>query len=507
MRRFFSLLLVTFFVTCAGVYSYGQEPVSVETVDKIESLEERIAELESALGSLQPLPPIASEPDPKSMRARWGPNGFEVISNDESFRVHVGGRVQVDGVAFERSDLVLGGVGTQDAVDFRRARIRVDGTMYENMTWAAEFDFVNGQNFEPSDPAAPLSPFGGNVGNVVAPTDLWFALNEVPYLGVVRIGNQKEPIGMEHLCSSRFLDFMERSYLQDAFYGPFNNGFTPGLSLLQVNEATTVTASLGIYKNVENVFAYNTGNGECALTGRLTCVPLASDDDARLLHLGCAVSLRGFDQENDITTGNLRIRSRASLRNGPGPLNPHLADTNFTGRLFVDNETLIAPEIALVYGPWLWQSEYVAGFINNTQFTPNGGTTTDVGQVFVQGQYVEVLYFLTGEHRYYERYEGRFGRVKPHSNMVWNRCGIQSWGAWQVGIRYGFLDLNDGAVQGGYIQDLTVGLNWFFNPFSKVQFNYVHEKVDNIQVNNLGAVTAVNDGSLDGFGVRFAFDF
>lgn len=507
MRRFYSFFMAIFFTASGGYGAFGQEPVSVENAEKIESLEERIAELELTLATLQPLPAISSEPDPKAMKARWGENGFEVVSNDDSFRVHVGGRVQVDGVAFERSDLVLGGVGTQDAVDFRRARFRMDGTMYENITWAAEFDFVNGHNYDQPNPSAPLTPFGGNVGNVVVPTDLWFAFNDVPYLGVVRVGNQKEPIGMEHLCSSRFLDFMERSYLQDAFYGPFNNGFTPGLSLLQVNEATTVTGSVGVYKNVENVFAYDTGNGEYALTGRLTCVPLSSENDARLLHLGCAASFRGYDQDTSVTTGNIRIRSRASLRNGPGPLNPHLADTNFTGRLFADNQALIAPEIALVYGPWLWQSEYVAGFINNTQFTPNGGVTSDVGQVFVQGQYVEVLYFLTGEHRHYERYEGRFGRVKPHCNAVWNRCGIQSWGAWQVGIRYGFLDLNDGAVQGGYIQDLTIGLNWFFNPFSKLQFNFVHEKVDNVHVNNLGAVTAVNDGSLDGFGMRFAFDF
>jgi hypothetical protein len=45
------------------------------------------------------------------------------------------------------------------------------------------------------------------------------------------------------------------------------------------------------------------------------------------------------------------------------------------------------------------------------------------------------------------------------------------------------------------------------NPFAKLQFNYIHEQVDNVQVNGAGVVTAVNDGSLDGFGVRFAQDF
>lgn len=474
--------------------------------DQMEMLELRIAELEYALSELRPLPPVA-ESDPKAMKTRWGKNGFEAASKNGDFTIHIGGRVQLDAVALERSDLVLGGVGTDDAVDFRRARLRVDGTMYENMSWAAEFDFVNGADFDPTNPANPSNGFGGDIGHVVAPTDLWWKFSEVPYVGSVRIGSQKEPMGLEHICSSRFLDFMERSYLQDAFFGPFNNGFTPGICLHDWNDDETVTASLGAFRNTQNAYQYDTGDNEYALTGRMTCVPFAAENDAYLLHLGCGASYRGLDQDTDVTSGNLRLRSRASLRNGPGPLNPNLADTNFTGRLFVDNQTLLAPEIALVYGPWLWQAEYVAGFHNGAIFTPNGGAPLSPGQVFFQGQYVEVLYFLTGEHRHYDRHEARFGRVTPLQNASWNTCGMKSWGAWQVGARYGFLDLNDGPVQAGYIQDLTIGLNWFLNPFSKLQFNYIHQQVDNVQVNSAGVVTAVNDGSLDGFGVRFAHDF
>jgi phosphate-selective porin OprO and OprP len=485
----------------------GQESQSEASAARVEALEQRIAELEGALAGLQPLPPVEDEPKPLGMKAAWGKNGFEAVSNDGNFSVHIGGRVQLDAVALGNSDLVLGGVGTDDAVDFRRARLRIDGTMYETMSWATEFDFVNGQNFDPTNPASPINAFGGNVGHVTAPTDLWWAFSEVPYVSNVKIGSQKEPIGLEHMASSRFLDFMERSYLQDAFYGPFNNGFSPGIALYDWNESETVTAAVGAFKNVQNVFHYDTGDNEYALTGRMTCVPLASAEDSRLLHLGCAASYRGLDQQAAVTTGNVRVRSRASLRNGPGPLNPILADTNFAGRLFAENETLLAPEIALVYGPWLWQAEYVAGFLNDTTFTPIAGAPTNVDQIFIQGHYVEVLYFLTGEHRHYERHEGRFGRVSPNCNAKWNTCGFSSWGAWQIGARYGFLDLNDAGVEGGYIQDLTVGLNWFLNPFAKFQFNYIHEQVENTQRNGAGVITAVNDGSLDGFGVRFAQDF
>ncbi len=506
MRNFFSFLIAVFALNFATI-GRGQDSLNLADVEQIESLEQRIAELEYALSDLQAPMHTSNKPDPKGMKAGWGKNGFEAFSNDGNFSVHFGGRLQVDGVALQNSDLVLSGVGTEDAVDLRRARLRIDGTMYKTMAWAAEFDFVNGFNYEPTEPAAPINQFGGNVGNVTSPTDLWCSFSEVPYVGHVKVGNQKEPIGLEHLCSSRFLDFMERSYLQDAFYGPFNNGFSPGICLYDWNDDENVTAAIGGFKNVQNAFHYDTGDNEYALTGRLTCVPLASEEDSHLLHLGCGASFRGLDQEAAVTTGNMRVRSRASLRNGPGPLNPHLADTNFAGRLFADNETLIAPEIALVYGPWLWQAEYVAGFMNDTTFTPIAGVPVNADQVFFQGHYVEMLYFLTGEHRVYERHEARFGRVVPNRNAAWNTCGFSSLGAWQIGARYGYLDLDDSGIDGGTIQDLTVGLNWFLNPFAKLQFNFIHEHVENIQRNGAGVVTAVNDGSLNGFGVRFAQDF
>ena len=48
-------------------------------------------------------------------------------------------------------------------------------------------------------------------------------------------------------------------------------------------------------------------------------------------------------------------------------------------------------------------------------------------------------------------------------------------GAWQVGLRFSYLDLNDKAIQGGMVYDWTAGLNWFWNPNMKVQLNYILE--------------------------------
>jgi phosphate-selective porin OprO/OprP len=477
--------------------------------DRVTALEERIEQLEAALAEGEPAKSDDGEQGlHDTMVPSWGREGFQAESPDKEFKIHVGGRVQLDGVALSAPDLVLGGVGDQDAVDFRRARLRVDGTMYYTMQWAAEFDFVNAFDADPTNPADFVNAFGGDALHTVAPTDLWWDFSELPVLGNLRLGNQKEPIGLEHVQSSRFLDFMERSYLQDAFFGPFNNGFSPGIMVHDYNETETVTWQYGAYRNTQNVFAYDTGDNEYALTARMTCVPWSACDDRELVHLGIASSFRGLDQDEDVSAGNVRIRSRASLRNGPGPLNPTIADTNFAGRLFAENETLLGTEAAYVHGPWLLQSEYVGGWINSTTFTPIGGAPVDAGQVFVQGSYVNVLYFLTGEHRAYDRHEARFSRVVPYENATRLNDGtLTGIGAWQVGLRYGFLDLNDDAINGGYIQDLTLGLNWFLNPHAKLQFNVIADHVDNQLRNNAGVVTAVNDAFLTGFGMRFACDF
>jgi phosphate-selective porin OprO/OprP len=83
---------------------------------------------------------------------------------------------------------------------------------------------------------------------------------------------------------------------------------------------------------------------------------------------------------------------------------------------------------------------------------------------------LEVLYFLTGEHRAYNLKEAVFDRVTPLRNFnIWgDGCG---WGAWQVGLRYGYLDLQDKGVNGATLHDIVLGLNWFLNPNAKIQWN------------------------------------
>jgi phosphate-selective porin OprO/OprP len=120
-----------------------------------------------------------------------------------------------------------------------------------------------------------------------------------------------------------------------------------------------------------------------------------------------------------------------------------------------------------------------------------------------------LLYFLTGEHRFYNRKTAAFGRVTPNSNFtgfgIGDGCdgdgcepGCGS-GAWQVGIRYSWIDLDNRGFRGGTIHDLTLGLNWFLNPYMKWQWN--------LECLYRNAPDPAHDGWVYGFGTRLAFDF
>src|SRR5262249_43699510 len=123
----------------------------------------------------------------------------------------------------------------------------------------------------------------------------------------------------------------------------------------------------------------------------------------------------------------------------------------------------------------------------------------NVGTVFYQGGYVEALYFLTGEYQPYDKRAGVFGRVVPLHDYHLKK-GDCNWscGAWQVGVRFSWLDLNDKTIEGGTIYDWTAGVNWFLNANMKVQVNAIAEH------HNAPGVTP---GWISGVGVRASYDF
>jgi phosphate-selective porin OprO and OprP len=418
------------------------------------------------------------------MTGTWR-HGMWLESQDRAFRAHVGGRVQPDLVFMDADNQIQfgpGGTGAiNDAFAFRRARFLVEGTMWDLLQFAVEFDFLNTNNEERT--GAPL------VANTPVPTDMWVQFDKVPWLGYVRVGNQKPMISFEHLTSSRWLNFLERSYGFDLFIGGLDNGFRPGIQAFNQFLDNRLILSAGAFKNQTSVFGFNTGDGEYDVTTRAALLPIYEDNGRLLLHLALGYSHRDLDDDQ------ARFRARTSLRNGPAVLHTVLADIRVTSD---ESQDLFVPEIAGVCGPFSFQAEYFWSRIGAAE--PIGGGIAQDAKF--TSWYVEGHYFLTGEHRPYNKMLGVFDRVIPNEPYFFTEgeCGnVFGKGAWQIAARYGEADLSDGQFQGGHLKEIVLGLNWMLNPNLKFQWNYIW--------NERQGAAGRPDGEIHGFGMRMALDF
>ena len=434
-----------------------------------------------------------------SMRAYWN-NGAWLETADKAFKVHVGGRTQFD-IAGVTSDAQVrtgvGGIGPfDDAVNFRRARLAVDGHFWEVFEFNCEYDFLNTVN---SDPAVGATRT--NVINTPVPTDLWITISHIPWIGHLRIGNQKPPLSFEHITSSRYLTFLERSLQFDAFIEEGDNGFRPGLQVYNWLENERMTWQLGVFKVNRSIFGWNVGDGEYDVTGRITLLPWYRDEGRFMCHLGIGASHRDLD--DDV----VRFRARNLIRNGPAVLHNIIAISRMEG----SSQQILNPEFFMNFGPFSVQAEYAASWVHDvglfttptvTTAAQHGGT----GTYFAQGAYLELGCFLTGEHRSYSK-KGGSGAATTRQQVfrpyffVRGEDGqrLFSSGAWQVIFRYSWLDLDNTNIYGGTINDFTAGLNWYLNPNFKIQWNY------DLAYRHLPGGTS--SGTLQGAGVRFAFDF
>jgi phosphate-selective porin OprO/OprP len=247
--------------------------------------------------------------------------------------------------------------------------------------------------------------------------------------------------------------------------------------LLNADAEQRVTWAFGFFHAQDTNFGFGAGDGQYAETGRLTWLPWYADDGSELLHLGVGASHR------HLSNNQIELRGRPSVRTMPGTLEPALADT---GTIAGSTSDGVDVELAGVLGAWTLQSEYYCVFIHDALFPnqpPHEGLPR--GALFYQGAYVELLYFLTGETQAYDRRDAVFSRVVPRRNFnIWG--GEDGWGAWQVGIRYAFLDLQDKGVNGATLNDIVLGLNWFLNANAKVEWNFAIDHRDSTPAGSSG---------------------
>ena len=374
-----------------------------------------------------------------------------------------------------------GGVGAfQDGVHARRLRILFDGTWYENFDYKVEMEFSNG--FYP--PGLGAAPSPATVSNSPAILDAYVTVKHVPWLGNVRVGNQKEWFSLEHMESARMLLFMERSPLFDASQpSAFNNGRSPGISAFRTWANDSLFTAVGVYKNESNTLGYGVGDGDYAVTGRVAALPVWLPEQQTYWHVGGAMTHR------DPVSDQVRVRVRNGVRNAPIPLLNTTADT---GAITAARHTLFNVESAFASGPFTASGELTTNLIGGA--SQNGA---DLGTLAFHGFYAQASYFLTGEHREWNPKYAFFKRVVPRNKFDPQHGG---WGGWEVGGRVSYLDLDEGAVRGGRLSNVTLGMTWYWTANMRVQVNYDYLYRD-------GGPNRDAKGGIHSLGTRLALDF
>jgi phosphate-selective porin OprO/OprP len=457
-----------------------------------------------------------------NLRAVWttgpGATGFQpwLETEDKAFRFHAGARIQPDYVFGAGADKNVqqgfGGTGPfLEGANMRRARLEFDGWMYENIDFFVEYEFANGPfntgvkpgNLTAAGTPTNTQPFS-NILNQPVPTDVWMSINYMPVLGTFRVGSLKYAIGLDHLTSSRFLDFMERSSGFDVYYNR-NNGWENGFQLTNWTEDKRATYQATMTRTSNSLDGFSQGGDGWNYCLRLTWLPWYEDDGRYMMHLGLGTSYKGLDNSSGVPVANLN--QRWLLRNSQANLQNVVALAVLQGR----DQAIVNPEFFMNLGSLSVQSEFIASQVYDvtsfsTQLTPKANAVSS--RTFnSQAFYVQALYFLTGEYRPYTQtaLHGAGAaptRVVPYRTFYWlhgDNGNIFSQGAWQVGLRYCYSTLDDGVIQGGSTNEITLGLNWFLNPNVKFQWNY--------DIGHRELTGGTSSGNYQGFGMRMAMDF
>ena len=400
--------------------------------------------------------------------------------------VKVFGRIHADWATFYQNASLINMAGDfYNGAEFRRARIGAQGEAFDVMDYRIEMDFAGS-----GQPAFK---------------DVYGTIKELPLLGNVRVGHFKEPWGLEQYgTSANYITFMERSLIDQSGGFCTVGDRKSGIMAFDWNESERMTWAYGVFISQvgERPPTWPTAPfddaGGTAFTARITWLPWYDEatEGRGYLHTGLAYAYHDIAELRPNGNGRFTLSAKPEA-NLAGPV---LYATNLND---FNRVNALRPELLLTYGPLSFQAEYAWFWISRA---------AGASPMF-DGGYLQVSYFLTGEHRAYDRRRGGPTRVKPFENFfrVRDEDGYihTGKGAWELAYRASYLNGNSAGILAGQVIDHTFGVNWYLNPYSRVMFNIVHSEVTGRDTNSAGTSTGTvfPVGVMDAFMTRFQVDF
>jgi phosphate-selective porin OprO/OprP len=437
-------------------------PTGDPVLDRLNAMEARIRQLETRNAELEQQAELnegrletVETRAAKAAQFSWAPT---IADPNGNFTFKPRGVVEADAVAFvERK----GGYDYNNGTGFRRARIGFEGTALKWWNYRIEVDFA---------------------GNVVNLTDAYLQYTKIPKT-LLTAGQFKAPFGLESNNSDNYNVFLERGMFTNAF-GNVGAERRIGASVAYAPKET-LNLAVGLFGDNESVGrssvapVTNTPDESWGVNGRATWEPVF--DPGKIVHLGVSGFYRTALKSGDIEDA-VRLSDRPNIRVDNG----NIADSGvITG---VKSLRYAGAEAAAVFGPLTVAGEVGRLWLDRPNLVNNAFT----------GFYGYAAYMLTGETRPFKG--GNFDRVRPFTEL-----GKDGLGAFELALRFDKLDLANTPVlarAGNEARSLTLGLNWYFNPYAKLMFNWVRFSGDNTPLDPVGSKT---EG--DAFATRLHFDF
>ena len=437
-------------------------PTGDPVLDRFNALEARIKQLEGRNAQLEQQAELNEERiqsvetrSAKAAQFSWGPTISEPTG---AFTFKPRGVIEADVVLFNER---RGGYDYNNGTGFRRARIGLEGTAYKYFNYRIEADFA---------------------GNAVNLTDAYLQYTKIPKT-VLTLGQHKAPFGLESNNSDNYNVFMERGMFTNAF-GNVGAERRIGISAAYAPKET-INLAVGLFGDNESIGRSSaapvtaTPDESWGINGRATWEPVF--DTGKIVHLGLSGYYRTALKSGDVEDA-VRLSDRPNIRVDNG----NIADSGVIPG--VKSLQYMGAEAAAVFGPFT-----VAGEIGRLSLD----RPDDPNESFT-GYYAYASYFLTGETRPFKG--GNFDRVRPFKEL-----GKDGRGAFEVALRYDRLDLSDTPIlarAGNDSRNLTLGLNWYFNPYAKLMVNWVRFSGDNTPLDPVGT-----DTKGDAFATRLHLDF
>ena len=370
-------------------------------------------------------------------------DGFKLNSGDGKSSMSINGRVQLDSRQYGWGSGASGGDKISDTFDVRRAYLGAKGTFKKYYDWEVTADFAS---------LSGTDGTSGNAGKTTSHLDVaYLNVNYWDKKAMFQFGQFKMPYSLEERTSSRFIDFQERSFVNNTSLTPAKErGFMVwGTPFTGINYALAFSTGQG--KNTNDYD--NKEDGKDIIVHADANIAEIMGNKEAIIHVGGSYTNGDLPiaGTNFTTVGKQRTEGRGY---------EFFSVTNFTVPV---ERTRYGFESVLAYGPVKFQGEYSKANFEGV------GIDKDL-----DASYVSALWMITGE-KYADNFKGgKFDRITPKNEFNPDFSGL---GAIELGVRYSKFDGKDLAAASTTIANdvdsYTVGIKWIPSANARFMANYV----------------------------------